>query len=131
MASWIETFAPSFAAGTDTTVPVRFSRDVRVDRLEMRFPPGSNGKLAVQILAAQQQLLPPVSGEFITASDEYLVWPLDGLLDTVQWSIRGVNSGTFAHTVFLRFLCSEIPEPSNTQGLSFGSSKAAINPLSL
>lgn len=131
MASWFEAFTVTFNAGTDTTVPVAFSRDVRVDKIEIQFPSGSNGKLAIQIRAAQQQVIPPVGGQFITASGVFLDWPIDDLLDTQQWSIRGNNTGTFNHTIYVRFLCSEIPDVAAKAPLQVGPSQAPINPATL
>lgn len=131
MSSWIEAFAPNFAAGTDTTVSLALSRDVQVDRIETLFPSGSNGKLSIQILLARQQVIPPVTGQFIVASGESLSWPLTDLLAVQQWSIRGVNTGTFSHTVYLRFHCSEIPDPIQQTTLAFGPSQSPINPATI
>lgn len=131
MASWIESFTATFAAGTDTTVPLLFSRDVQVDRISMLFPQGSNGKLAVQLLIAKQQVIPPNTGQFLVVSGESLDWPINDLLTVTQWSIRGVNTGTFSHSVYLRFLCSEPPNPNKATSLAFGPSTQPINPASI
>jgi hypothetical protein len=106
MASEIRAFVCPIPAGTLQTVP--YTQDLSfparaVERIEAVIPPGPNGVMGFSLGAAGQPVIPFQAGAWIVASGEKIVFDLNNFWDSGSWTFFGYNSGSFAHTVYLRF----------------------------
>jgi hypothetical protein len=70
-------------------------------------PPGSNGHLSWQILYSNEVVIPQ-GGGFIVTCDEKSTFELDELPTGGSWGFYGENTGTYDHTVYLRFSCDPL-----------------------
>lgn len=111
MATEIRQFTASIPAGTlaaaPLVVPMRFPAR-RVDGVEIIVPPGSSGLVGFALLNGTTQVIPYQSDSWIITAAEKIEWPIEGFVTSGDWSLRGYNTGTQAHSVYVRFLCSPI-----------------------
>lgn len=75
-----------------------------VKSVEILFPPGPSGLVGVALATAGQIVIPYNVGSWIIGDGETVNWSLDGYIQSGAWSLRGYNLGTYAHTVYIRFL---------------------------
>lgn len=109
MAKEIRSFNPTVPAGTaidagwsyDLTMPTR-----QVDLIQVRVPPGPAGHVGFAIGSAGQPIIPYNPGEWIVTDDEVIEWPLEGQFDSGAWQLFAYNTGTYNHTLYIRFLLS-------------------------
>lgn len=107
MATQVYQFAPVIPAGTPISAPVtiNLTMPARIVRtIEVRVPPGPSGVMGFAFAAAGQSVIPTNAGGWVVTDDELLSWDLDEQLQSGAWQIKGYNTGTFPHTVYVRFL---------------------------
>lgn len=121
MAQRIETFQVTVPAAGAITQALDFTYQGIVDLVEILVPSGPNGHLAFQLRQAGQQVLPERDGDFFISSNELIRWPLQDFLDTGSWGINATNSGIYDHTLYLRFLVSDVNAISSPLGPVQGS----------
>lgn len=111
MASEIRTFEVTVPAGTtaagpqvtDLTFPPRV-----VDMIVVRVPPGPAGAVGFAVAAAGQPIIPYNPGEWVVTDNEVIQWPLTGYHNSGSWQIRAYNTGALSHTLYVRFLLSQV-----------------------
>ncbi len=104
-AQLVYAFAPQIPAATasystDLTFPA-----ATVVAVSWKVPPGPRGYMGWALGASGDQLIPNNVGEWIVTDDEEDVWNLTETITTGDFTFLGYNNGTYAHSVFLRFLC--------------------------
>lgn len=112
MADRIEPFAITVPAGTLSTAHAEFPlsfNDGRVDRLEIRIPPGPSGLVGFRIAHSGQQVIPYTGAEWIIGDNEPLDWDMDNYPTGGAWELWAYNTDIYDHTLYLRFHVTEIP----------------------
>ncbi len=111
MADEIRAFACLIPAGTPIAAPVVIPMVFpprTVDSIEIRIPPGPNGTVGFAIAAAGQPIIPLNAGQWIIANNDTISWPLSGFLNSGAWQLRAYNAGIYPHTLYVRFLLTQI-----------------------
>lgn len=98
---------------TDMTMPIR-----EVLKVEVRVPPGPNGEMGFALAFAGQNIIPYNPGEFVVTNDEVISWELNNYPTTGAWQISMYNTGTYDHTVQVRFYVDLVTAPDNSPGIS-------------
>lgn len=120
MASRVEPFAVTVPSGTLPTAPqiTALPMDIgMVDEIEVVIPPGPSGLVGFAIMCGGAPILPREDGRWIITDDEKIDWPLSVDHTAGDWAIVAYNVGAFDHTLYLRFLVSEVtraPSPADT-----------------
>lgn len=74
-----------------------------VRRIHLRIPPGPRGEVGFYIGAAANQVLPATPGSFVITDNAELDWEIENKIDTGSWEFVGYNTGSYAHTIYVRF----------------------------
>lgn len=114
MAERIEHFTVTVAASTAQASPAAIALAFdpgTVENIEIVVPPGHNGLTGIALRVAGQQVIPHTAGAFIIANGEVIDWPLEGFLNTGDWSALAFNTDVYAHSFYLRFLVNEVAAP--------------------
>lgn len=134
MANQVQRFTVTVAAGTPLASPATFDLSFPpsgVDRIDVRIPPGPLGNVGFQIGSSGQPVMPFNAGAFIVGNDELIVWPLTNLWDSGNWTMFAYNTGSYPHTLEVRFLLTSLGiAPGITQDVTApGSGSAPIEQL--
>lgn len=119
MAREIQEFSVTIPAGTAKAAPTTTLMSLsarKVQRVEIKVPPGPRGVVGFQLGFAGNQLIPYNSGGFIITDDVELGWDLDDYPDSGDWQLIGYNTGVFDHTIYVRFLVDLPGGPGGTAG---------------
>ena len=121
-------FTATIPAGTPKAVPVVVNMvfpPMVVEEIEVIVPPGPNGAMGFKIGQAGVQVFPLSPDDYIVTSNEALKWPIEGANTSGAWQVIGYNTGTFNHSLEVRFLCRlaevallEAPAPISSAELS-------------
>jgi hypothetical protein len=107
VAEELRLFPITTPAGTTIAAPLvtqmRFPPRI-VDEVEILVPPGPRGEVGFRIGAAGTQILPLDAGGWIVTDDEVIHWPLEHQHDSGSWEFTSYNTGSFPHTITVRFL---------------------------
>lgn len=117
MAQEIRAFEVTIPAGTAKSAgwSQAISMPPRVvKRIDWRVPPGPRGNMGFAIGASGEAILPTNEGAWIVADDDRDNWPLENQIDSGGWEVFGYNTGTYDHTVYLRFHVDPIPVKTST-----------------
>lgn len=128
MAAEVHKFSVTVAAGTPINAPSLTSMTFPpriVREIEILVPPGPRGNVGFQIAQAGAQVFPSEPGEFFITDDEQIAWPVEGANTSGAWQLRAYNTGTFPHTLEVRFL---VDLPGHTAGAAL---PEALDPASL
>lgn len=107
MAREIRTFEVAVPAGTPVDAPATTALEMPpriVTGLHVVIPPGPAGNVGFYVAAAGQNIIPYNPGEWIITDDEVIDWPLSGYHDSGSWALVAYNTGTYTHTLYVRFL---------------------------
>lgn len=109
MSDEIRSYTCLVPAGTPATAPVSFdltfpSREV--DTLEIVIPPGPSGFVGFAVQNSGLTVIPYDSDSWIISSNEKIVWPLHGYINSGSWQIQAYNTGVNDHAIYVRFLLS-------------------------
>lgn len=107
MAREIRTFEVTVAAGTARADAVTTDLDMPprvVTGIHIVVPPGPAGSVGFQVAAAGQPIIPYNPGQWIVTDNEIIDWPLAGYHDSGSWQVIAYNTGTYDHTIYVRFL---------------------------
>jgi hypothetical protein len=99
-------------AGTPISAPVSDTwplEDNYLVSIVTRIPPGPSGLMGFRIMWAQQQIVPWGNNSWLIADDEEIVWQSNTAMTVSGLVVEGYNTGTYAHTVYLRALISTLP----------------------
>lgn len=111
MADRIEPFTVTVPAGTLAAsfaeFPLTF-RDGRVDRLEIRVPPGPSGLMGFRLAHSGQSVIPYTGSEWIIADNESLDWDTDNYPTGGAWELWAYNEDVYPHSLYLRFHVTEL-----------------------
>lgn len=106
MAREVRRFSVTIPAGTLQAAP-QVSPLTMPDRVVRRVvvvvPPGPRGLVGFQLTHAGSQMIPVNSGQFVVADDERIEWDTEGYIDTGAWQMTAYNTGSFPHTLEVRF----------------------------
>lgn len=139
MAVEIQRFAVTIPAGTLKSAPLAFNLSMpprRITEIEIVIPPGPRGEVGFQLGFGGSQLIPYTAGQFFVTDDEKVSWKLEGMPDSGAWQMIAYNTGTYPHTIEVRFLCELAgvgatvdPAPISARDLSSAPSPAALPDL--
>lgn len=109
------------AKATPAAIPMAFPV-YQVDRVEIKVPHGNNGTMGFWIGSQGQQIIPYTTGTFVITDDEEISWDLTDYPTSGSWELVGYNTGSFNHTVYVRFLVTPVDDGSAAPGLVLPSS---------
>lgn len=95
-----------------------------VSQIDIRVPPGPRGEVGFKIGSGGLQIIPVSPGGFIVTDNEDLKFPLVDAITSGSWQLLAYNTGSYAHTLQIRFYCDLIPVPGTT---SSGSSSTGTS----
>lgn len=116
------------AAASPATITLAVPAGV-IDKIRWRVPPGPRGHLGWCLAMGGVQVLPDDSGTFIVADNEYDELVVSGLPDSGAWQLRGYNTGSYDHTVYLDFYTTPTAlasQPVTIDSTGFPQSEADI-----
>jgi hypothetical protein len=99
-------FQPLTPAGTAQNAPNTVAMTIpslEVQFIEWKVPPGPQGNLGWQLWYSGALVIPQ-NGTWVVTDNESGKWEIDELPTTGAWQFKGYNTGTYDHTVYLRFL---------------------------
>lgn len=106
MSSQIRSFEITIPAGTakaDAITTDMSFPPMTVQGITVTVPPGPNGNLGIQIASAGSQVIPWNEGEWLVPNDVVMSWQPQDYADSGSWQLIGYNTGTYNHTVWVRF----------------------------
>lgn len=122
MADEVHTFSVTVPASTAKSAPLTFPLIMPlgrvVERLEVEIPPGPRGELGWQIAQGGVQLYPYQPGVYIVADNIEIDWDVVGGVDSGAWQMIAYNTGSFNHTLQVRFLTHLTPTSSPSAGFA-------------
>lgn len=107
MAREIRSFAVTIPA--NTPIANNFTADLSfppriVEEIEVEVPPGPRGEVGFSIGSSGVPIIPFQPGVFIITDNEIIHWPVQDQHDSGSWTFFGYNTGSFPHTLYVRFL---------------------------
>jgi hypothetical protein len=111
----VQRFAVTIPAGTLQSAPQKTALAMpprTVERIEITVPPGPRGVVGFQLAMSGAQVLPITPGAFVVTDDEHISWDLTDQNTSGAWQMIAYNTGTFPHTIEIRFLTSLPLDPS-------------------
>lgn len=103
----IRQFTAVIPANTPATSPVTVPMVMPprvVSTLEVIVPPGPSGFVGFAMANSGVRVIPYLSDLWIVTNDEKIVWPMDGYINSGDWSLIGYNAGSQDHAIYVRFL---------------------------
>ena len=103
MSQFVEQFSFQIPAGTPQASPVDHSVAVDnmvVERIELEVPNGPAGTMGFAVYNSGSQWKPDTTGAWLVWDGYTEGWWLSGQPTGGNWSIRGYNTGFYAHTVY-------------------------------
>lgn len=123
MADEIHGFACKIPAGTLKSAPVTIAMPLNlyeVESIDVEVPAGPAGLMGFYLELSGQQWIPWEMGQWITWDNQSRNWPLTNQPTSSGWALVGYNTGTYDHTVTVRFHLNAVssagdsPAPSIT-----------------
>lgn len=106
MATEIRAYTVTIPAGTLPTAPAQLDVSfpaMITDAIEWHQPRGAQGLVGWRITSGGAQVLPKNQGAFIITDGQQGTWALEDLHTSGKWEVTGYNTGTFPHSVNVRF----------------------------
>lgn len=119
MAREVQRFSAVIPAGTAKASPVQinFPMPPRViERIEIVVPPGPRGEVGFQLGSGPVQVIPTTPGQFVVTDNEIINWPLTDQFNSGAWSMLAYNTGTYNHSLEVRFHVNLVPAPVQFAG---------------
>lgn len=110
MANRIEFTNVTVPAGTAIATPVRIRPtfdEGRVDRIEMRWPPGPSGLVGLRVGHSGQVIIPFDASTYLVTDDEVIGWDIENFPEAQAWFIDGYNTDVYNHTIQFRWLITD------------------------
>lgn len=111
MAERVLPFTVTVPANTAIVAPALFPfqfPSARVERIDVRIPPGPSGTVGFAIQYGGGNFIPDTNGTWIIADNERIEWPLEGAPDGGNWSISAYNTDVLDHSLYFFFLVSNL-----------------------
>lgn len=111
MAQDIRVFDITIAPGGTVAAPQVFNVAFpprRVDRIEVRIPPGPRGEVGFAIGSSGAAVIPREAQTYIVSDNEVLAWDVEDLWDSGSWQVFAYSTGHYSHKLQFRFLCSYV-----------------------
>lgn len=134
MALRVLQFAATIPAGTTKaspyTVPLALD-NWEAEAIDLEVPAGPAGLMGFAVFNNGEQWLPLPAGTWLVWDNVRETWSLYGQPNASGWQIVGYNTGTYDHTITVRF---HVNPPSTTQilptapALTFVTSEAPERP---
>lgn len=102
----VRRFPVSIPAGTAQAAPqiTSLAMPARlVRRVSIRFPPGPQGQVGVQLGSGGVQIIPWNTGQWLIGNDETIPFDLYGQIESGAWQLIAYNVGAYAHSVYVTF----------------------------
>lgn len=104
MANRIEPFTVTVPAGTPIAAYQKTNlsmQDGRIDRIQIRIPPGPSGLVGFRLAHSGQSVI-PYTGErwFVTDSDK-LDWDTEGYPENDAWQLWAYNTDIYDHVIYV------------------------------
>ena len=122
MAREVRKFAVTIPHGTPQSAPQTFACGFPprvVVGIEILVPPGPRGNVGLQVAQSGGQVFPTEPGQFLVNDGEIIRWPVEGANTSGAWQVIAYNTGTFDHTVEVRFLVDLPARPSSELAPTF------------
>lgn len=126
-------FACTIPSGTLVAAPVirAMAMPPRIVRqIDVRVPPGPQGRVGFSIGAAGMPVIPVNRGAFIITDDEVINWPIVNGLQSGAWQFFGYNLGLLDHTIYVRFQVDLVTSAGDSSGTPPLIGDATLTPLS-
>lgn len=107
----IEAFDVTVPMGTPIALAIDTDLDFqrgRVDRLELRVPPGPSGLVGFRIGHSRQIIIPRSGSTWIVADNYTFDWDLSNYPTGDAWFISTYNTDVYDHTLQIRFHVTEL-----------------------
>lgn len=104
MANRIEPFEVVIPAGTTQSAFQRTSlpiQDGRVDKIQIRIPPGPSGLVGFRVAHSQQAVIPYTGDRWFVTDDDKLDWDTFAYPEGDAWELWAYNTDVFAHTIYI------------------------------
>ncbi len=88
------------------TMPPRLVREI-----EITVPPGPRGEVGFQIGSSGFPVIPTQSDQYIITDNEVIRWKVENQIDSGAWEFFGYNTGSYNHTLYVRFLVDPVADP--------------------
>jgi hypothetical protein len=114
MATEIHQFNATIPAGTLSSAPITVSlgqANYEIESVDVEVPNGPNGLMEFYIGLSGQQWIPFEQGTYIRWNDRSGSWNTENQTVNGGWEVTGFNTGTYDHTVTVRFHTNPIPDP--------------------
>lgn len=111
MPSQIYQFSIDVPAGTPATNPhvePLTMPPANVQSVEWLIPPGPRGLLGFALGSSGQPTIPYGLGTWIIGDDVDRHWDLTEQIQSGAWEVWAYNTGSFRHTIYLRFLLAPL-----------------------
>lgn len=108
MARELHRFGVTVPAGTQKNAPqlTNLSMPPReVIELQVIVPPGPRGEVGFAIGYGGNPVIPYEPNAFFVTDNEKIYWPLHDHITSGAWQCFAYNTGQFAHTLEIRFVC--------------------------
>lgn len=99
------------SAPNDTPWPLE---DALLQSIEIVIPDGHAGLTGIRILQAGAQIIPFDLYSWINGNNERIVLPFNGEMTATGLIIETYNTGTFAHSHYVRAVISDLPAAGAT-----------------
>lgn len=99
-------FAVTIPANTPIATPVIIDTGFgpfEVPLVEVRIPPGPNGRMGFQIAVSGTQIIPWNRGQWIVGDNESLSFPTEEFPNSGAWQVIAYNTGVYDHTIYVRY----------------------------
>lgn len=113
MSVQVREFQPVIPAGTAKTSPFTaqlLMPSMNVDRVTIKVPNGPRGQMGFALGSSGVPVLPFAPGTWLVVDNFDYTFELDGYWNSGSWEFFGYNTGQFAHTVYLLFELSLVPQ---------------------
>lgn len=120
MASQVYLFPCTVPVGTTIAFPIDIAMTMPaciVRAIEIRVPPGPKGEVGFAIGNSGRPVIPANVGQWLITDDEVIAWNLDAAITSGGWDCLMYNTGTYPHTIYVRFF---VDPPTDTNPANTG-----------
>lgn len=119
MAYRVLQFVATIPANTPTSALHTVDLDLDnwvLEQLDLEVPPGPAGLMGFYVANNGVQWIPASAGTFLIWDDVQQSWPFSDQPDASGWSIVGYNTGTYDHSITVRFHVNPPAQPAAAGG---------------
>lgn len=106
MAIRVLQFSSTIPASTLQTAPATIALPIDnwvLERIDLEVPPGPQWLMGFAVFNNGVQWIPATVGQFIVWDNHRDSWPMTDQPNASGWAITGYNTGTYNHSVTVRF----------------------------